>query len=717
MNKTKEYFLVSFLLFILVFIFFWKAATLQEIFITPDIYSNDTMGINYPYKNFLSECLKQNKSFLWTSDIQCGYPIHAEGQGGFCYPLNLLLFRILPSPIAFNYSVILTFYLVGIFTYFYVRLLGLGKTASLFSAISFMFSGFFILHVRHLNMIQAACWVPLLFYLVEKYFKTDKIIYIILTGVVFSFQILAGHPQIPYYSFIAILIYFLFGIFRKKRITPILLSIGIIMVIGIGLSAIQLVPTYELVRESYRATDSKIIGDLSNNYPYKIKHIIQFILPFYYGNIVDGTCPYPYEGVLFWENIFYVGILPIIFMIIALMFKFKDNLQLKLFLVLIIVSITIALHNAFHLTNIFQNILPGFKYFRIHQRILFINALVVCIIAGFGVEIVLEKIPKKYHRYLIILILFVVIDLFKFGIKQNPTYDIRKWFSVPKSAEFLKSDKDVFRTESFTTEVQQRLFKRFKGYSSGMHPYFWMRNFIIPNFNMVYHISSVSVATVLSMKRVNIFNEKYFNSLIFGNFEGYKKIVLPFSAARFLGLQNVKYIISGYSVDTNYLKEKPEIAGDFYFYENKQFTPKSYIIPKAEIISDDTKILEILQSDKFDPLKTVILEENINHGSISTKGSVAKIEKYENTDVLINANLTDDGFLVLSDTYYPGWKCYVDGKESKILRANYLFRAIALNKGEHIVEFVFKPISFKIGMYITIFTALLIFGMLFIKVI
>ena len=121
MKKTKEIIVVSLILFILVSIFFWKAATLQELIVTPDININDTFNINYAYKNFLSESLKQKKSFLWTTDINCGYPIHAEGQGGFFYPINLLLFSILPSYIAFNYSIILVFFLTGIFTYLYLR--------------------------------------------------------------------------------------------------------------------------------------------------------------------------------------------------------------------------------------------------------------------------------------------------------------------------------------------------------------------------------------------------------------------------------------------------------------------------------------------------------------------------------------------------------------------------------------------------------------------
>jgi uncharacterized membrane protein YfhO len=56
----------------------------------------------------------------------------------------------------------------------------------------------------------------------------------------------------------------------------------------------------------------------------------------------------------------------------------------------------------------------------------------------------------------------------------------------------------------------------------------------------------------------------------------------------------------------------------------------------------------------------------------------------------------------LNDTYFPGWKAFVDGQETKIYRADYTFRAIPLNAGTHQVEFIYDPLSFKLGAAISI---------------
>ena len=85
-----------------------------------------------------------------------------------------------------------------------------------------------------------------------------------------------------------------------------------------------------------------------------------------------------------------------------------------------------------------------------------------------------------------------------------------------------------------------------------------------------------------------------------------------------------------------------------------------------------------------------------------------KIISYSPNEVIIEANLKRAGFLVLTDTYYPGWKVYIDGKESKIYRADYLFRAVPLPKGRQVVRYVYDPLSFKIGLLISLGTALVL---------
>jgi uncharacterized membrane protein YfhO len=59
---------------------------------------------------------------------------------------------------------------------------------------------------------------------------------------------------------------------------------------------------------------------------------------------------------------------------------------------------------------------------------------------------------------------------------------------------------------------------------------------------------------------------------------------------------------------------------------------------------------------------------------------------------------------VLADSYYPGWTVHVNGKDEIIRRANLFFRAVALPAGQHTVEFQYAPMSFKVGLIVSLAT-------------
>jgi uncharacterized membrane protein YfhO len=73
--------------------------------------------------------------------------------------------------------------------------------------------------------------------------------------------------------------------------------------------------------------------------------------------------------------------------------------------------------------------------------------------------------------------------------------------------------------------------------------------------------------------------------------------------------------------------------------------------------------------------------------------------------------MSQPGYLVLTDTHYPGWQATVDGAPAEILVANHAFRAVVLGAGQHIVEFIYRPLSFRLGAWLTLAATLLLVGM------
>ncbi|MDA0164741.1 YfhO family protein [Solirubrobacter ginsenosidimutans] len=80
----------------------------------------------------------------------------------------------------------------------------------------------------------------------------------------------------------------------------------------------------------------------------------------------------------------------------------------------------------------------------------------------------------------------------------------------------------------------------------------------------------------------------------------------------------------------------------------------------------------------------------------------ARFVSSSDTEVVLSTNATDGGYLILNDTYYPGWRAEVDGHRVPILAANTAFRAIALPPGPHKVRFSYHPASVRYGGWITL---------------
>ncbi len=142
-------------------------------------------------------------------------------------------------------------------------------------------------------------------------------------------------------------------------------------------------------------------------------------------------------------------------------------------------------------------------------------------------------------------------------------------------------------------------------------------------------------------------------------------------------------------------------------YENDQVLPRASLFGAAEVLPDDL-VLKRLKEPSFRPNATVLLSaESLSDEDLARvrpltearEGRVAKarIASYDSQRVVIEAETSAPGVLMLNDTNYPGWRATVDGKQTSVLQADYLFRGVIVPAGKSIVEFSYKPTSFRLG--------------------
>jgi hypothetical protein len=138
---------------------------------------------------------------------------------------------------------------------------------------------------------------------------------------------------------------------------------------------------------------------------------------------------------------------------------------------------------------------------------------------------------------------------------------------------------------------------------------------------------------------------------------------------------------------------------DGYIYENPRALPRTLFVSNWQR-ADFAALVRTGQWPAFDPSQTVLLDAEADATALPFAGQGAaertvrvRMTHYENTVVEIEVVSDSAGFVILNDVWHPWWRAEVDGQETQILKANVLFRAVAVPAGRHTVRFEFKPLT------------------------
>ncbi|MBC8283607.1 MAG: YfhO family protein [Nitrospinae bacterium] len=328
----------------------------------------------------------------------------------------------------------------------------------------------------------------------------------------------------------------------------------------------------------------------------------------------------------------------------------------------------------------------------------------------FCLALFLYSKPRFKKPYVLVaMITLLVLDLFFAGFNFYKKKDFKEIQKMSESARFIQPDPELFRI--FVTPKTRK--------DKFLNKIDWKGLDILKE----------SFATGL------LGNQRHFDIDGIGvtKQERWKKVIDLVKSAPAIdstnlpNMMNVKYIVStppitspdfilsyaNMPIPQDLQKRKEfEKSRVLKIYKNKKFLPRAFLVQWCKVMTSEKEYKETLQSKSFNPEQILLLEMlptgfPCDKERVHEKPEPVKIDSYKSNTVDLTVNSKSRQFLFLSDSFYPGWKAYVDGEETEILRANYMFRAIVIEPGEHKVRFDYDPLSFKLGMAISITTILL----------
>lgn len=717
--KDHGFFIVAFTFTIAVFLY--PLISMKSSF----LYGDNFVQF-YPWFKCYSESIKHFSLPYWIREMGGGFPLMAEGQIGGYYPLNLAIFFALPFKAAYNYSIILHFILGGVFTYLYARKAGADKDGGYLASLLFCFGSAYAGCFYNIITLHTLVWFPLALLLFEIFFDNGQFRYIILAGLTLGMQFLAGFVQMAAYSAFFYLAYFLYrAVLIRSGVKKVVFSVVLFFVSCIVVASPQLILTFQMASLSGRKNPTigfalwrsfSPLGLLGLVFPqalsFSTTHFyvgivsLAFII---YGFYVARRSPLMKAVILIlflsiffafgWFNPVYVLMLKmtklyffrnpskfLFFGAFALsiisglgytnLFK-DDDVEGRSRIVFLFRSILIASAAAFFITkysllllkpkiiDLGHSLVENFIYNKPHHRyplsyyLSNFDSLYGTILSGFSfsdiftiiswlfIIVAIFIIPiliEKRMRALCISLIFIDLAVFSFygiGYRGNLASFTTLSPEAPGIFNILKSDPEIFRILPF-------------GIKSGKLP-----NWSIPNANAIYGLDSVACYTPLAGES---YKNRFAGLEIVDDSLGLK---MPDEKAIGENLENirfmnVKYIISNMALNANFLEEIKTEKGAF-LYRLKDHFPR------------------------------VFFSRDIDKGFKALSLSGIKISSYKNGLLELEINAGDNGFIVFSENYYPGWRVYVDGKEKELIRVKGFLQGVAIENGSHKIRFVYEP--------------------------
>jgi hypothetical protein len=721
----------------------WEAAHIKPAS-SPHAEIGDSVTLFYPWRFLQTASMRRGELPLWNPLILGGTPFLAEAQSALFYPPNLLhLFFSMPT--AWMLKVLLNVMLAGFFTALFVRDIGGSRLGAIAAGLIFACCGFMTAWQLFSSLADTTIWLPFAFFAVYRLCRFPSVSLMAMTATAFALVVLAGHPETAIHVVLAAASFAVWQCFaagwQDRTVTRRLIWFAAASLLAIGLASVQIIPTLEW------------IGHLSRpvviHWPAQpLRQILAFISRDLKLDPNSAGLPIP-------ESAAYVA--PLALLLAPLALLYRGRREPLYFLLLIIASMQLAFGTGPVRWVIERTpLLEGIK----NGRALLLVDFSLAVLAGLGITLLgeaLDRMTFRKYAWILPASLFVLIASATWLLSSETQQPV-KWYRGPGSTAVFLAIGFILIMARLWNGISARHFSIFAllvlsadmvTFRSGVVP-FVPRREIFPdvpvfqflnsknpaeyriavldgtsssNFEMMYGVPEVGgydLSLKLAKDYLNDFGLTQLDAVTL-TAEQVVKV-----KDRRLDLMNVRYLMTNTANHSDgILAARPDrfslvfSEGMVRVFENRHALERVRFLPAGpgtvEVIANPEGQLARVKDPAFDAGGSVILSAMPEGWSRSadiesnTSGSdtVASISSSVNQSSFKVSN-RQPGLLVVSQIFYPGWRATVDGEPAPVLQADYAIVAIPLKGGSHVVQLVFDPMSFRVGLMITSFACLLL---------
>lgn len=285
-------------------------------------WGSDAQVKHFPTRLYLYESLVDDKSFpVWTEHVLFGYPLYTDMENAYLNPVNLVLIYLTGPVVSYKIIHFLSYLVGSLALYYFLKRKDSGVVGRIGAILVYYFSYFSLNHLIHFNLLAISSLLPLNILLADLFLETKRKKYIFLQGLLIGYGILWGHPQITLLVLGAVFLYiFIVGNFLLLK-SKIIYAVAIIL-LGLGVGAVQLLPTFRMYLHSAREVDD-VSSEQGSYTPFSsLGYLFPYIFStsgYYYGDEILDEYSYT-------EFYNYIGIVSVALFVYAAFALKKDKM-------------------------------------------------------------------------------------------------------------------------------------------------------------------------------------------------------------------------------------------------------------------------------------------------------------------------------------------------------------------------------------------------------